>query len=115
MEATPLEHDVQPAVAAKCTGDGTVEPLDGEVTLTPANREDTRARDTQLTGHTYTCNTSPFFVYLRLTGDRSARLSLCVSGNARQHREKWLGRGCFTPGKFRRLESSKCRHGIAWN
>jgi hypothetical protein len=37
MDATPFEHDVELAEAAKCTGDCTVTPLLGAVTFTPAH------------------------------------------------------------------------------
>jgi hypothetical protein len=37
MEATPLAHEGEVAVATKWTGEPAVVPLDGELTETPAN------------------------------------------------------------------------------
>jgi len=43
MEATPLEQVVDPALALKCTGEDTVDPLEGAVTLIPASADAPKA------------------------------------------------------------------------
>src|SRR5690348_9190052 len=112
MEATPLEHDVPPAVAAKCTGDCTVEPLDGEVTLTPANKEDTRARRHTISrAHLNMQHFSDFCLLATYGGQQRETIPLRERERMRASREVASGGACFRPGEFQRLESSKCRPG----